>query len=257
MKTFAASILALAFVAGCQSAAAPEPASEPGPALAPLIEAAVSDQTRLADQVERDAGRKPAELIAFSGIQPGETIADIAVGGGYYTAILSRYLGDDGKIHAVDPARIFEAFPQAAEGFPNYIENDPRANVTYSVQELDAFEVSEPLDHILMVLYYHDTLWTGEDRDKMNAAFFDALKPGGSFLVVDHDGEPGAAAEIGKTLHRMDCTLISPEVTRAGFVLEASADFLENPDDPLTVSVFDPEWRGKTDRCVLKFRKPG
>lgn len=248
MKTLIATgLLALSLI-GCQAAVSDHRAV--------LIQEAVSDPSRLQEHVDRDAGRMPAEVIAFSGIEPGETIADIAVGRGYYSAILSRYLGEEGKIHAVDPARIFEAFPQAADGFPNYIEQDPRSNVEYSVQNLDSFEVAEPLDHIIMVLYYHDTLWTGEDRPKMNAAFFDALRPGGTFLVLDHDAKPMAGAEIGQTLHRMDCDLITPEVLAAGFEFEASSDLLRNADDPLDLSVFDASWRGRTDRCILKFRKP-
>lgn len=221
-----------------------------------LLEEAVNDPTRLQEHVVRDQGRSPLEILSFSGIQPGEVVADIAVGGGYYAAILSRYLGQNGKVYAVDPARIFEAFPQAANGFPSYIEKDPRPNVDYSVQNLDAFQVSQPLDHILMVLYYHDTLWTGEDRPKMNKAFFDALKPGGTFLIVDHDAKPMAGAEIGQTLHRMDCDLIAPEVTAAGFELVGTSEILRNAEDPLDVSVFDAAWRGRTDRCVLKFKKP-
>lgn len=249
MKSIAAAASGLALLSACQSPDLPDSAER--------LQAAVSDETRPADHRARDAGRKPADIIAFSGIQPGETIADLAVGGGYYTAILSRYLGDEGKIYAVDPARIFAAFPQAADGFPNYIAEDPRANVDYSVQNMDEFNAPEPLDHILMVLYYHDTLWTGENRTAMNRAFYDALKPGGSFLVVDHDGQDNAGAEIGQSLHRMDCDLIVPEVLAAGFELEASSDILRNSEDPLDVSVFDEAWRGRTDRCVLKFRKPG
>lgn len=248
MKTIAAIGLLMAALVGCQSAAEPDNRAS--------IERAVNNSTRLAEQVARDAGRQPANVIAFSGIRPGDTIADIAVGGGYYTAILSRYLGEGGKIYAVDPARIFAAFPQAADGFPNYIAQDPRPNVEYSVQNLDTFSVPERLDHIIMILYYHDTLWTGEDRPKMNTAFFDALKPGGTLLILDHDAKPMAGAEIGQTLHRMDCDLIAPELIAAGFELEDSSDLLRNPEDPLDVSVFDQAWRGRTDRCLMKFRKP-
>lgn len=248
MKLISTLGLSLAALAGCQSAADVDTAA--------LIAEAINDGARLAEQVARDDSRNPAGVLAFSGIEPGETIADIAVGGGYYTAILSRYLGDAGKIYAVDPARIFEAFPQAADGFQNYIAADPRANVEYSVQNLDAFSVPEPLDHIVMILYYHDTLWTGEDRPKMNEAFFEALKPGGTLLILDHDATPLVAAEVGQTLHRMDCDLIAPEITAAGFELEESSDLLRNPDDPLDVSVFDQAWRGRTDRCLMRFRKP-
>lgn len=249
MKNIAAASLIMAMLMGCQSGAESDDDRA-------LIERAVQDPTRLAEHVARDAGRLPADVIAFSGIRPGETIADIAVGGGYYTAILSRYLGNTGKIYAVDPARIFEAFPQAADGFPDYIAQDPRPNVEYSVQNLDAFDVPERLDHIVMILYYHDTLWTGEDRPRMNTAFFDALKPGGTLLILDHDAQPMAGAEIGQSLHRMDCDLIAPELLAAGFQLVESSDLLRNPEDPLDVSVFDAAWRGRTDRCLMKFRKP-
>lgn len=248
MKLISTLGLLVAALAGCQSAA---DVDAPG-----LLAQAINDETRLAEQVARDDGRNPAGVLAFSGIEPGDTIADIAVGGGYYTAILSRYLGASGKIYAVDPARIFEAFPQAADGFPTYIAQDPRPNVDYSVQNLDAFTVPEPLDHIVMILYYHDTLWTGEDRPAMNKAFFDALKPGGTLLILDHDAKPLAGAEIGQTLHRMDCDLIAPELVAAGFELEATSDLLRNPDDPRDVSVFDQAWRGRTDRCLMRFRKP-
>lgn len=224
--------------------------------MAEQLEVAVSDPTRLQEHVGRDDGRKPAEVLALSKIQPGDKVAEIAVGGGYYTALLSRYLGDDGHVYAVDPKLIFDAFPNAKNGFPKYMAADPRDNVSYSIQRFDKFSVNEKLDNIFIVLYYHDTLWTGEDLNAMNQAFFNALKPGGTLFIVDHSAEVGSGVEATKKLHRIDEALVAPEIQKAGFVKIASHDLLRNADDPLTVSVFDENWRGKTDRFIHLYQKP-
>lgn len=220
------------------------------------VKGAVADTTRIEEQRARDEGRKPAEILKLAGIKKGDKVADLAAGGGYYTALLSRIVGEGGKVYAVDPQLIFDAFPNARDGFPNYLKKDPRNNVDYSVQRFDDLTLPEPVDAVFMVLYYHDTVWTGEDRAKMNKAIFDSLKPGGAFLVVDHHGAKGAGDDITKTLHRMDATPVIPEVTAAGFVLETDSDLLAHPEDPRDLSVFDGSIRGKTDRFVYLFRKP-
>lgn len=222
------------------------------------ITAAVDDPTRLTEHRERDADRKPGEVLAFALDGPTDdlVIADVVPGSGYYTAILSRMVGETGKIYAVNPTRIFEAFPNARNGFPEYLEQDPRDNVDYSVQKLDEFSVAEPLDAAIMILYYHDTIWTGEDRAVMNRRIFDALKPGGVFLVVDHHAAPGAGDEVTKALHRMEASVVAEEVPRAGFEFVGESALLSHPSDPRTDSVFDPAIRGKTDRFIYLYRKP-
>lgn len=220
------------------------------------VEAAVADPTRIEEHLERDAGRKPADVLAFAGVEPGDKVAELAAGGGYYTALLSRIVGAEGHVYAVDPSLIFEAFPPAKEGFPKYIAADPRENVSYSVQRLDALKLEEPLDAVFMVLYYHDTIWTGEDRAAMNKAIYDALKPGGVYLVLDHHALAGAPDSVTQDLHRMNAAIVKPEVIAAGFKLKAESDLFRNPGDPRDTSVFDAAWRGKTDRFVYLFEKP-
>ena len=217
---------------------------------------AISDPTRLDEHEARDAARKPEAILALSGIHTGDKVADLAAGSGYYTALLSRLVGDSGKVYAVDPARIFEAFPNAAKTFPAYLEKDPRDNVEYSVQKLDEITFGEPLDAIVMGLYYHDTMWTETDRAAMNKAMFDALKPGGVYLIIDHNAAAGADEAVTKELHRMVRGVVKPEVLAAGFVLEAQSDALANADDQYEQSVFADGVRGKTDRFVYLFRKP-
>ena len=217
---------------------------------------ALADPTRLSEAVERDTYRKPLDVLRFSNVAPASRVLEIAPGGGYYTAILSRVLGGDGELIAIDPERLFKVFEQGREGFKNYIDQDPRDNVTYSTEHLDELELPANLDQIWMVLYYHDTLWTGEDRAAMNRSFYEALRPGGVYLVVDHHAESGAPASVGQTLHRMDRAIAVDEITAAGFVLETESHVLANSDDPRNDSVFAEHRRGNTDRFMLRFRKP-
>lgn len=217
---------------------------------------AVADPSRLEDHRARDEGRKPAEILALADIKSGARVADLAAGGGYYTAILSRQVGPDGVVYAVDPVRIFEAFPNAAKTFPAYLEKDPRENINYSVQKLDELVFPEPLDAIMMGLYYHDTLWTGVDRAAMNKAVYDALKPGGVFIIIDHNAAEGASEAVAQELHRMPRGIVMPELRAAGFELVAESDLLASDSDDYARSVFEEDLRGKTDRFVQVFRKP-
>ncbi len=221
-----------------------------------VIAGAVADTTRPADARARDQARKPAEILIFSGIAEGDKIVEITPGGGYYTALLSRVVGDQGHVYAVDPERLFEFFPQGRDMFSDYIESDPRKNVSFSSQFLDDIKIPGEVDQIWMVLYYHDTIWTGEDRVAMNRAFYDMLKPGGVYFVVDHHGLPGAGDGITRELHRMDAATAKVEIEDAGFTLDAISDVLSNPSDPRDDSVFGEERRGKTDRFVWRYVKP-
>jgi predicted methyltransferase len=115
------------------------------------------------------------------------------------------------------------------------------------------------LDAVFVVLFYHDTVWMGADRDKMNRAVFAALKPGGRYIVVDHSAKDGSGVNDVKSLHRIEERVVVDEVTRAGFHLAAVGDFLRNPSDmrdwndsPMAVA----DRRGKSDRFVLKFDEP-
>ncbi len=225
------------------------------PAFAGVADA-VGDTTRLEDHKVRDGDRKPEAILTLAGVKKGGKVADLAAGSGYYTALLSRIVGEAGKVYAVDPTRIFEAFPNASKTFPAYLEKDPRDNIEYSVQKFDELSFGEPLDAIVMGLYYHDTVWTGADRTAMNKAIFDALKPGGVYLVIDHNAAADADEAVTKDLHRMTPGVVKPEVLAAGFSLAAQSDALANPEDQLTESVFADGVRGKTDRFVYLFRKP-
>jgi predicted methyltransferase len=241
-------------LAGCSRQ--DSPASPPASASSDYVAAAVDDETRPATARVQDAYRRPAEILAFSGLRPGDTVLEIAPAQGYFTALLSRVVGPSGRVIAVDSERLFEFMPRAREGFAGYIAEDPRGNVEYRPQRLDELALPDGLDQVWMVLFYHDTVYLGDDRAAMNRAFFEHLRPGGVYLVIDHHALAGAGPEVTKDLHRIDAEMVRREIEAAGFVLDASSDALAHPDDPRTDSVFAEERRGRSDQFVLRFVKP-
>lgn len=220
------------------------------------ISNAIADPTRLEDHRARDEGRNPASVLQFAGVKSGDAVADLAAGSGYYTALLSRVVGEEGEVYAIDPERIFESFPEARATFPKFAQDDPRNNVSYSVQKFDQLTFAAPLDAVVMGLYYHDTIWTGVDRAEMNKAIFNALKPGGVYLVFDHLAPEGAPDSVTQEHHRMVPGVVKPELEAASFEFIGESDALAHPDDPRNISVFDETIRGKTDRFIYLFRKP-
>ena len=236
---------------------APAATAQPAPAApADPIVAAVKDPTRIAEARARDPFRHPAAILAFAGVEPGDTVVEIVPGAGYDTALLSRVVGPSGKVYAVDSERLFEYMPSLRESFPKFMEADPRDNVEYSVQRLDALEMPAQVDFFWMSMFYHDTVWLGVDRAAMNRYIYEHLKPGGVYLVVDHHALAGAGDAVTKDIHRIDAEQVRREVEAAGFRLAAMSDALMNMDDPRDVSVFDDAWRGRTDRFAYKFIKP-
>jgi predicted methyltransferase len=202
-----------------------------------------------ADRV-RDADRRPAELVAFAGVGPGDRIAELAPGGGYFTRILSGAVGPDGRVYAM-AARPSPALQELAAA---------RSNVVVTVAEPGTIPAPEPVDLVWTTLNYHDfknvKVGDGDGASAINAAAFRALKPGGVYLVVDHDTAAGAGASQTSTLHRIESALVRREVEAAGFRLDASSDLLRHKADDHTARVQETGIRGKTDQFVLRFRKP-
>jgi len=132
------------------------------------------------------------------------------------------------------------------------------SNVQFITTPDDTLDAPEPLDLVWTSLNYHD-LQFGLSHDQiigLDKSIYAALKPGGTFMVIDHVAPPGSGWTVAKTLHRIDPEAIKADMAEAGFTLEAESQVLRNPDDPHTAIVFDPAIRGKTDQVVLRFRKP-
>jgi predicted methyltransferase len=216
---------------------------------------AVADAARPDKDRARDTDRKPVEVMTLSGVKPGDAVADVGPGAGYYTRILSRIVGDKGKVFGFNPTWVAEKFPKAAEGMKFLTENG-YPNVEGVVQPMADIHFDRPLDMIYMSQIYHDQVWQKIDIEKMNKAIFNALKPGGVFLIVDHIGRGVRSPEQIDKLHRIDPDLVKEQVLAAGFKLVSESDILRNPYDLGDKNVFDPTIRGHTDQFIFKFMRP-
>jgi predicted methyltransferase len=222
---------------------------------------AVAADSRLPGDYERDAGRKPATVLEFFGIEPGDTVLDLFSGGGYYTELLAHVVGPDGHVIA-QSNKAYLNF--VGDEFKERYANDRLPNVDILMAENNELELAAgSLDAIMLVLSYHDIYhvdvesgWEKIDRDKLLAELYKGLKPGGVFGVVDHVATSGAPPETGDTLHRIDPARVIRDVEAAGFELDGQSDALRNPADDHSKIVFDPAVRGQTDRFILRFRKP-
>lgn len=225
------------------------------------IAAAVADGSRPDADKQRDANRKPAETLAFTGVKPGAKIAELIPGGGYFTRLFSKAVGSSGQVYALVPAPL----PDAPADVPDFaarvkvIAADPNyANVSVVVEPFSQLGVPAPVDLVWTSQNYHDLHnFPGLDVGVFNKMVFDDLKPGGIYLVLDHAADAGSGERDTKTLHRIDADTVKKEVLAAGFVFVGSSDLLRQPSDSHSQKVFDPAVRGKTDQFILKFRKPG
>ena len=224
------------------------------------IAAAVADSNRPDADKQRDADRKPAETLTFTGVKPGAQVAELLPGSGYFTRLFSKAVGSSGHVYALVPAPL----PDAPPDMPDFaarvkaIAADPNyANVSVVVEPFSQLGVPAPVDLVWTSQNYHDLHnLPGLDVGVFNKMVFDDLKPGGIYLILDHSAEAGSGSRDTKTLHRIDPATVKAEVLAAGFKLAESSDLLHQAADDHTLKVFDPAIRGKTDQFILKFRKP-
>jgi predicted methyltransferase len=226
------------------------------------IAAAVADSSRPAADTDRDAARKPADMLALAGVKPGEQVAELLAGGGYFTRVLSLTVGPKGHVYALNPG----PRPNPASSAP-----PPPSPIETLAQDPHYGNISSlPLSAIMAeppTVPKVDLVWTSDnyhdlhnqpnaDLTAFNKHVFDTLKSGGVYIVIDHAAAAGHGASDTGTLHRIDVETVKSEVQSVGFKLAGSSDALHNPDDPHTANVRDPSVRGHTDQFALKFVKP-
>jgi predicted methyltransferase len=241
--------LSLAACAGAPTGSPQPAASVP----ASPYPAALADARRPQADRDRDALRHPSDILAFAGVEPGQRIADVGPGGGYYTRLFAVAVGGAGRVYALDrpnvPDRPARAILAVAPDYPN---------VTVIQQGYQGWSVGEPLDTIFISQIYHDFHLPQLNLDwaQVNRDMFAALKPGGTLIIIDHAAVDGSDLSVTDALHRIDQATVVRELQAAGFVLEAESEVLRNPADARTERVFESDIRGHTDQFVLRFRKP-
>jgi predicted methyltransferase len=245
-----------ASVASAATPTKPPEAARPPPPQNFQQMVAATDRTDTDRQL--DPGRHPSELLSFLNLAPGMRVAEIGAGGGYTTELLARAVGPQGKVWA-----------QNNPGFLKFVEKPwkdrlGRPAMKNTVRVDREFDAPLPpdaknLDAVVSVLIYHDTVWLGTDRDKMNKAVFAALKKGGQYVIVDHSAAAAHGTADVKTLHRIDEATVVQEVERAGFKHALDADFLRNANDTRDwndAPNVAADRRGTSDRFAIKFVRP-
>lgn len=201
---------------------------------------ALSAVDRPVEDRARDEFRKPDAVLNYFGVQPGQSVVELIAGGGYYTEILSRYLGPQGRLYVT---RLSDK------------ERAARLSTVVVLQDL-AQVPADSVDFAFTSLNYHDMVNLGTDRVTLLAQIMRVLKPGATFGVIDHAAEEKSADRDVGTLHRIDEQFVKDEVTAAGFQWVDSSDVLRHPEDDRRTRVMETAIRGRTDQFVLKFVKP-
>lgn len=206
----------------------------------------------------RDLKRQPAEILSFFELKPGMHVAEILAGGGYYTELISRIIGDDGKVFMHNNRQYYEF--QTDKSVNERLKENRLPNVALWNQELESLQLPEDsIDAVFLMLVLHDFYWMSETPDLIFEQIHSAIKPDGYLAVVDHSAEFGTGTKHASDLnglHRIEKDFVIEKLTSIGFDLVAESDVLSNPQDNKTLPFFAEEMKGQaTDRFVLRFKK--
>jgi predicted methyltransferase len=215
---------------------------------------ALADPAR-ADQAVDDARRKALESVVFSGVGPGDSVVDYLPGKGYWTRIFTGVVGPKGHVYPMWPA----VAGARATATIDDLKGRKLANVTPVIGATNIPTSDTPVDLFWTVENYHDVANNGGEQAlaAVNKGIFNLLKPGGTYIVIDHASAPGTGISTTNTLHRIEPAAVKAQVIAAGFKFVGESKALSNPADDHSLKVFDPAIRGHTDQFIYKFRKPG
>ena len=255
MRSFSILAILCLFLGACPPAEALSLSTSSSP-IDP-IEAAILNPDRPSNDRLRDADRHPAHLLRFCQIEPGMTVADIMAGTGYYTEILSHLVGTEGQVYLQNEV---DGWPWERFFSPQIetrLANDRLPNVVGLNSPLELLGLPDKtLDRVILVQFFHDTVWMGIDRSQFLDQVKNALKPDGLFCVLDHAAIPGSGEAVAKTLHRIDPAIVINTLTQSGFTLDGQSDAYRNVQDDRELVVFDSAIRNHTDQFLFRFKLP-
>lgn len=222
------------------------------------VSQAIQDPARAEDAVN-DGRRKLAEIVVFAGIKPGDKVAEIYPGKGYWTRVFSQIVGDDGHVYTLWLTELSKYYGDNLSNWRSLIATPHYQNVSLLEQPAQTVTVPEQVDLVFTSQNYHDyhvDKNMNVDVAKFNKSVFDALRPGGTYLIIDHSARAGSGLADTATLHRIDEATVRQEVEAQGFVFDGKSEALRNAAGQRTLPVFDKSIRGKTDQFIYRFRKP-
>jgi predicted methyltransferase len=239
--------------------AAPSHAIPPTHPLPSFVALAVADAARPATDRAQDVNRKPVEVLQFTGVKPGDKVIDLMPGYGYYTRLFSRIVGTHGAVYAIQPTEMDKANPKFLQSVKTFAGTAHYQNVSIIEQPVASMQLPQNVDIVWTSQNYHDLhdpFMGSPDVASINKAIFNALKPGGVYIVLDAAAAAGTGTSKTNDLHRIDPAAVKAEVTAAGFQFVGESDVLANSADDHTLAIFNPTVKGKTDKFIYKFRKP-
>ncbi len=220
-----------------------------------VVSGAIANPSRPAEDRSVDALRKPGETIRFAGVRSGMKVGEFYPSGGYFTRLLSSVVGPSGHVYGLEN----RGWRMAVEVDRKLVANGSWKNVTMDDKPFGSVYFPEPLDLAWITQNYHDLKvrkFGDVDTLAFDRAVYAALKPGGVYFILDHQGSPGLSDDDIAKVHRIDQSEVIREVTSAGFKLVAEGNFLHRPSDDHSKAISDPAVKGHTDQFALKFVKP-
>ncbi|MFT4925775.1 MAG: putative methyltransferase [Phenylobacterium sp.] len=252
----AGAVLFMLLLTACSDAQKPQDSDH---LVGETLHTAVSHPDRPANDKQRDNHRKPAQVLSFLGVRPGMTVLEIMSGRGYYTELLSRVVGQQGKVYSHNDKLYYDF--QSDKFVEQRLNNNRLSNVLRWDKELDNLNLpANEVDAVFLMLVFHDMYWMDTDTDQLLNDIYKALKPGGTVGIVDHSAVTGSGDHAAKDMHgihRIDEALVKAAFAKAGFKLVRETNLLRNPDDDRSKPFFDSSLIDQpTDRFVLRYQKP-
>ncbi|OOG60253.1 class I SAM-dependent methyltransferase [Rhodanobacter sp. C03] len=251
-------VLAVLIALALPSVALAQTSNMHSSAAAAVVARAVGDPARQAD-VSNDGRRKITAVMTFAEVKPGQKVLELIPGSGYFTRVFSAVVGPQGHVYTVWPNEYAKEDADDVAGSSKLAADPHYANVSVLTQPANQLSSPEPVDLVFTSQNYHDypDKFMGQvDPAVLNKQVFDALKPGGLWVIIDHVAPTGSGMADTDTLHRIDPAIVKKQVEAAGFVFDGESKALRNPADPHTIKVFDKSIRGHTDQFIYRFRKP-
>jgi predicted methyltransferase len=213
------------------------------------FEAAMDAADRPAEDKDRDANRKPRQVLEFVGIGEGMAVLDLNASTGWYTEVLSAAVGADGQVIAHNSPRRRDRTEAAMTA-----KAERLGNITPIFADIGSLGLDSEVDAALTALNLHDMFNRGPEIGHAYLSdAFKALKPGGVFGVIDHEGSAG---QDNGALHRIEAAVAQEALEAVGFVVESVSDLLDNPADDHTLHMRDESLGRNTDRFLIRARKP-
>jgi predicted methyltransferase len=253
----------------------PPPAAAVPDGTADKIKAVLAAGHRSEQNRARDPYRRPLETLTFFGLRDDMRVVELWPGGGWYTELLAPVLKEKGQliVTSSDPEGPPESYStKRAKELRELLDKNAETFGGVQVAIIappEKLELGPPGSADMVLTFRNLHSWiTGNTADKVLAAAYAVLKPGGVLGVVEHRGNFGQDIKSGYVEEAEAIRLCEA----AGFKLVEKSEINANPKDtkdhPQGVWTLPPTLRlgdqdrekyvaiGESDRMTLKFVKP-